>query len=845
MEQNQEHRILPEQNDDLLQGGCTKQKARIVIDIDNSKYAHSFPKNESIHQIALTKAVELIEVLTHKADKIATDDDDNDFAPIETHDAIAVFGQRGVGKTSFLRSVAKIVDIRNRNVIVLPLIDPTLIEEKGHVFLLVLSLINCKVEQKLLEDELKPNSPAYNRRSEWKLLLERLSKGLPSLDNLGVGYDNPSWQDATYIMNKGLANVASAHNLQRDFRILVRKALDILGSKKALLLIFDDIDVSFQRGWPVLETIRKYFTIPEVITIISGNEKLYSKNVRKTQWQNFGKALLKNEADGNSNEKKRYNALVDELVEQYMQKLFKADHRVQLHSLLTYVDQNSDSNEYVVRDKQDDSLLSEKYNSILKNHGISLKWVQTLCKEFFLSMPVRSQIQFLIDNRNGSEGMGIDAFRLRMLDYGIDTDRLYVNTITSEILHSLIDKKVAEVSYQLLPNMDDYGQNAALLGLNLSFSYFLKRNPKLIFDYLLRIGYCRNMTEYLGYKDDGKKANVDDMCDYGNMFRERTYRDYIGNAIAYAVGRDKPRLVGQLRVIGPKTKTRSEVKIDAIKNIEDGKQKIIAWLPFCKLKYSTKNESRYYYSIYMLLASIGMVVSSEVEEDIRQALWNCLMERDYVIAKDQEKEKSDDNDELEEDAMDKGVDDAILDDFSKELYIWKEQIKPFACSAHLLGRISTRTYNAMENVMKRKYGSKLGAMMELFVCSFLNACLIEESRELFGVVKGVKPNNVRTDRKVYDENLQAFKNEQDIEKLPLTNLFIKCPILAPFVDEDCELFKTLDKITRYDIYGINPIGGNDEVPIEQNVDNTNDVVNEGDAQIENNSNFTSDNNGNA
>ena len=41
------------------------------------------------------------------------------------------------------------------------------------------------------------------------------------------------------------------------------------------------IDVNFNNGWKVLETIRKYLTSPQIITLLSGDIKLFSKSIRK------------------------------------------------------------------------------------------------------------------------------------------------------------------------------------------------------------------------------------------------------------------------------------------------------------------------------------------------------------------------------------------------------------------------------------------------------------------------------------------------------------------------------------------------------------------------------------
>ena len=39
---------------------------------------------------------------------------------------------------------------------------------------------------------------------EWASVKKDLAKGLPSLDNVGLTYQEPQWQEDEYIMNKGM-----------------------------------------------------------------------------------------------------------------------------------------------------------------------------------------------------------------------------------------------------------------------------------------------------------------------------------------------------------------------------------------------------------------------------------------------------------------------------------------------------------------------------------------------------------------------------------------------------------------------------------------------------------------
>ncbi|MBF0507384.1 MAG: hypothetical protein HQK57_00450 [Deltaproteobacteria bacterium] len=47
-----------------------------------------------------------------------------------------------------------------------------------------------------------------------------------------------------------------------------------------MVILIDDVDTAFQRGWRVLETVRKYLVTPHLIVIVSGDLELYEMVIR-------------------------------------------------------------------------------------------------------------------------------------------------------------------------------------------------------------------------------------------------------------------------------------------------------------------------------------------------------------------------------------------------------------------------------------------------------------------------------------------------------------------------------------------------------------------------------------
>jgi len=318
----------------------------IVIDLQDSSNAKGYKTGNLVHQREFSRAKELIEKRLARASSFKHENE-----PTRYNDTISILGSRGSGKTSFLFSLRDEFR-KNSKAEVLKPIDPTLIEEKGHIFLTIISLIKESVYNKINLSDVTPNDSAYQKKKEWEDKLRKLADGLPSMDGIGSGLNDSSWQDAEYIMDKGLKSVKAATNLEVDFNDLVNYALEIL-KKDAFIIILDDIDVDFRKGWPVLETIRKYLTSPQIIVLLSGDLKLYSKAIRKQQWKNFGKALLKNEAEG-QNKMDGYNELVTEMESQYMQKVIKPENRIHLKTLLEKIKVYHSEFEIKIKVKTDD-----------------------------------------------------------------------------------------------------------------------------------------------------------------------------------------------------------------------------------------------------------------------------------------------------------------------------------------------------------------------------------------------------------------------------------------------------------------------------------------------------------
>ena len=172
-------------------------KRTIIIDLDNSLYAHRFESEQQIHQDDLDKTIGIIRNQLRQIDV----QDNQDIFLTHIYRTIGVFGDRGSGKTSFMISLLNKCKEELQEVEVLRMIDPTLVEHKKPIGLCVISMIQQKVERVLRSKECSTAGIAYEQRRRWDNMMALISKGIFVFDKVGKDYDNSLWQDEAYVMH--------------------------------------------------------------------------------------------------------------------------------------------------------------------------------------------------------------------------------------------------------------------------------------------------------------------------------------------------------------------------------------------------------------------------------------------------------------------------------------------------------------------------------------------------------------------------------------------------------------------------------------------------------------------
>ena len=756
----------------------------ITIVLDNSLYAHAFNRENQIHKTLLDKALDII---TKQLNQIKTACS-NEIYLDHTYHTISVFGDRGSGKTSFLISLLNVCkNSRDFNVEVLPIIDPTLVEHKKPIILCIISMINQLVEAKLKRVETSPDGKSFAQQKEWRRVMSDVSTGVFAIDNVGEDYNNVLWQDEDFVLHTGLSKVAKANNFEKILRDMIRTSLEILG-KKAFIIAFDDIDVYAKQGWNVLETLRRYLSDDHLISIVSGDLKLYSMLVRH--------ALAENLTISNAKAKER---MTNELENQYMIKLLNPANRINLQSLYNLLQLGNStikvpcaSSDSKYNDGKGFMDLKDAYKEILELFRIKDVSSRNMYVDFFTNMSLRSQIHFLKDAYDDNyKRVSLGVFASRLLASEIDLNVLELNAQIANIsiLNYLHRNEILKDSYLLLPSLSDKDCNSNLTAFSLLTCNHFSRQPFAIFDYMLRIGYLRNVVYPIEKKDV-----VEHLCNYAGWTQLLSLKNSVGLTMAYVKGKNLGNMKEYIPMFGleqiakksKKTETDLEKAFDkALKESNDNDAKLLAMFPFIRIIHSRNNESRCFYSIFLLLAVIGELLKCEDKDDIMSSINDLKLLRSYQMP--QNEGSSVDESEIEQTDLGDDAQDQDAEHLAECMLLWKDSYPSNAyLPPYAIGRITTRLYAALSNIKK----DTVGKMMSIAVANFFNACLIEEARIEHD---NVNSNNDRSKISVLTANLAKVETE---DKLQFTKWIMSCPMLNSFVDEN--IYNQMRKIVGWD-----------------------------------------------
>ena len=232
---------------------------------------------------------------------------------------VAFIGDRGTGKTSCMTSVLNMLEdhVKNKkkSFAHIDMVDPSFFDENTNIIYLVVGKMFAAFKKSIDKDE----------HQKW-LVNNLMNAFCEVLSQISVMEKSPLSDNETDINQ--LSNLLATVNLKKKLGDLVNCYLEYY-KKDFLVIPVDDIDNNIEHAYLMMEQIRKYLILPNVIIFISFKLEQIS-NVAELYFTKLYKPL--------SSSDKSLPTVVTDMAQKYLLKLFPLEHRIALPNLGTMMD---------------------------------------------------------------------------------------------------------------------------------------------------------------------------------------------------------------------------------------------------------------------------------------------------------------------------------------------------------------------------------------------------------------------------------------------------------------------------------------------------------------------------
>ncbi|WP_318435351.1 antiviral RADAR system adenosine triphosphatase RdrA [Photobacterium leiognathi] len=274
-----------------------------------------------------------------------------------SHNAILVSGQRGTGKTVFLRNCEKLWikackkknpnNIQEEELKFLNVIDPTMLVNNDHFSNVIIAQIYYVVEKKIKSSSgcNSVSSVSEQEKTHFYNSLKKLADALGKKDD----FNGHSGIDKILQYNSGI-------QIESYFHLFIESAINLLGCK-ALVLPIDDVDMALGRAFEVVDDVRRLLGCPYIIPIVSGDMRLYEQMTNV----HFDKNAYDNES---KNEDLIAEGILvsKELTTSYLTKVFPNQMRIGLRPIPQIIQKLR-----IISDFNDDELIISEYYNLIFN----------------------------------------------------------------------------------------------------------------------------------------------------------------------------------------------------------------------------------------------------------------------------------------------------------------------------------------------------------------------------------------------------------------------------------------------------------------------------------------------
>lgn len=247
---------------------------------------------------------------------------------------IAFCGERGQGKSSAMLSFSKLLnnyqkekvinsfsgcmeDITNCSFHILSRIDPTELENCHSILSVIISRIFHDFKR-IVDTNKEMSKTTINK------LLQQFQQCYKDID---VVKDKNAFEKLNYGFEddlEKLSMLSDSANIKKDFSDLVNSFLEFVFDKKQknyLVIQIDDTDLNVSNAYEIVEDIRKYFMIPNVIVLMATNADLLLYAIEQYFQKSFKELIEKKELSIQK---------THEMAAKYINKLIPGSRRIDL-----------------------------------------------------------------------------------------------------------------------------------------------------------------------------------------------------------------------------------------------------------------------------------------------------------------------------------------------------------------------------------------------------------------------------------------------------------------------------------------------------------------------------------
>lgn len=804
----------------------------VYIDLDKIKYNNLVCDEKSlIHQRQFLEACRIIKMRMD-----AWKEYDPKRKMVSMNEVISIFARRGAGKTTFVKSLKSILHksedkchgVDCANLMYVEVIEPNQIQKKENFMIRFLASIHDVF------------SEAINKKSEveqeiFERVTNRLYEALPVIDGVGKLSMYADWDDSEYVADRFMGLAIKAKDLEKRFHEYLATALELVG-KKALLFVLDDCDVNIEKTFEILETIRLFFTSPQVIVVMTGESSLYGMTVRRNYWKFFDKEFLDKECGGGAEERKcvEYKKMVNRLETQYLQKMIKPECRIALDNLSEKYQSNrfvtNKAERYSVNIKfsnEREEELTNIYREILLMLGLSYSnqtdvniYVDHLLKQPFrnqyrllsvyndwllsLNKPNPNVYELTSEEKQELTDKLLKVFEVYINQHSADNKNLMAKTpiYSAWILKFLIDNNILATGSQMLPNMESDSLNNALFALGASCSRQIQNSFSIAFDFWIRVSFVRQVLLALG--EDGKKLN-----DFAHLYYDSGISKILGNVHAYVNA--EMNIIPNMSVVASEKNKMCGVNVldkpILFKN-ESFKKKLVDLVQL--ITVASDSRETYLVSFYKLFSALTELIRSvEVESeklssysiqnnfsyDIKEVRQTVLRDRfehlsqihtymePYVLRTERNPRRLRGNERKQFNESLK-TESAFFYDLDKWIGSINDSKK---IAIYNLDRIFSRMYYTLkgaESEVESTYNT-LANELSNYVLAFWNACIIEYSI-VNQCINNIQLNHEGDIARLFVTNYKAFSRNvknRDMET-SFVDWIIACPLMKCYVDPE-------------------------------------------------------------